>query len=64
VFAPSSPRRHDRARRLHDASSTPAANGSAAGDAANVVAPDWWTAFGDPQLDALVNEALAEQPRR
>ena len=23
---------------------------------------DWWTAFGDPQLDALVQEALAGQP--
>lgn len=23
---------------------------------------DWWTAFGDPQLDALINEALAGTP--
>jgi multidrug efflux system outer membrane protein len=29
------------------------------GDAANVVAPDWWTAFDDPQLNTLVNEAVA-----
>jgi NodT family efflux transporter outer membrane factor (OMF) lipoprotein len=25
-------------------------------------ATDWWTAFGDPQLDALVGEALAGSP--
>ena len=25
-------------------------------------AQDWWTALGDPQLDALVNEALAGHP--
>ena len=23
---------------------------------------DWWTAFGDPQLDALITEALAGTP--
>jgi len=37
----------------------PAAMNVPPGDAANIVAPDWWTAFGDPQLDALVAEALA-----
>lgn len=25
-------------------------------------AADWWTAFGDPQLNALVDEALADSP--
>jgi len=23
---------------------------------------DWWTAFNDPQLDALIDEALAQSP--
>lgn len=33
------------------------------GDAAAAFpAQDWWRAFGDPQLDALVTEALAGQP--
>jgi multidrug efflux system outer membrane protein len=39
--------------------SPPPAQDVPPGDAANVVAPDWWKAFGDPQLDALVDEALA-----
>ncbi|MET0311129.1 MAG: efflux transporter outer membrane subunit [Burkholderiaceae bacterium] len=29
---------------------------------ADAVAPDWWRAFGDPQLDALVGQALAGSP--
>ena len=29
---------------------------------APAVAPDWWTAFGDPQLDRLVARALADNP--
>lgn len=28
------------------------------GSAANVVSPNWWTAFNDPRLDQLINEAL------
>lgn len=39
--------------------SPPPAQDVPPGDAANIVAPDWWTAFGDPQLNALVDEALA-----
>ena len=27
-----------------------------------VLAPDWWTALGDPQLDRLVADALADNP--
>ena len=27
--------------------------------AAQTVSPDWWQAFGDPQLDALVAQAIA-----
>ena len=30
-----------------------------AGTSAAAVAPDWWKRFGDAQLDALVDEALA-----
>src|SRR5262245_13957063 len=31
-----------------------------AGAATNVtITPDWWRRFGDPQIDALVDEALA-----
>ena len=29
---------------------------------AAVVAPDWWTAFGDPQLDGLIAMGLAGNP--
>ncbi|HSN32339.1 MAG TPA: efflux transporter outer membrane subunit [Ideonella sp.] len=31
-------------------------------DHAALVTPTWWTAFGDPQLDALVGRALADNP--
>jgi NodT family efflux transporter outer membrane factor (OMF) lipoprotein len=42
---------------------TLAAQRSLAGDAAATFpALEWWRAFGDPQLDALVNEALAGSP--
>jgi NodT family efflux transporter outer membrane factor (OMF) lipoprotein len=33
-----------------------------AGDAAPVIAADWWRGFGDPQLDRLVNDAVAGNP--
>ncbi len=33
-----------------------------AGDGATFPDLDWWTAFGDPQLDALVEEALRGNP--
>ena len=33
--------------------------GKPAAQAASVVAPDWWKAFGDAQLDALIQEALS-----
>ena len=36
----------------------PAAWPPASGQSAAQVAPDWWKAFGDPRLDALVQEAL------
>ncbi len=39
--------------------SPPPAQDVPPGDAANVVAPTWWTSFDDPQLSALVDEALA-----
>lgn len=38
---------------LEGAQDLPGATGNAA------VRPDWWTGFGDPRLDALVQEALA-----
>lgn len=43
---------------------TPAVPSSAPADAAHgaAVAADWWTAFGDPQLDRLVRQALAGSP--
>ena len=45
------------------AAATPAtiapATGPAQGFTAAPVAADWWTAFGSPQLNALVTEALA-----
>ena len=44
---------------------TPAELGDAAGlsgDAAQFPADRWWTAYGDPGLDALVEEALAKSP--
>ncbi len=31
-------------------------------DAAPVIAADWWRGFGDPQLDRLVNDAVAGNP--
>lgn len=37
----------------------PAAWPQKAGQPADQIAPDWWKAFGDPQLDALIQEALA-----
>ncbi|MBI1181053.1 MAG: efflux transporter outer membrane subunit [Alphaproteobacteria bacterium] len=33
------------------------------GDTAATVQPSWWTALGDPQFDALVTRALADNPR-
>jgi NodT family efflux transporter outer membrane factor (OMF) lipoprotein len=33
-----------------------------AGPAAPAIADSWWTAFGDPQLDKLVDEALKDSP--
>jgi multidrug efflux system outer membrane protein len=39
--------------------SPPPAQDVPPGDAANVVAADWWTAFRDPELTKLVAEALA-----
>jgi NodT family efflux transporter outer membrane factor (OMF) lipoprotein len=40
------------------------ASRSLAGDGSDASFPaqDWWKAFGDPQLDALVSEALADAP--
>jgi len=32
------------------------------GPSAAAIAPDWWTAMGDPQLDRLVKDALAGNP--
>src|SRR3546814_12164653 len=31
-------------------------------DKLQTVSGDWWKAFGDPQLDRLVNDALANNP--
>jgi NodT family efflux transporter outer membrane factor (OMF) lipoprotein len=36
--------------------------GAAEGAATDWPRTDWWTSFGDPQLDALVAKALAAQP--
>ena len=52
-------------RRLRDArarASTPAAPPElpATASAPIAVAPDWWKAFNDPRLDALVDEALRD----
>jgi outer membrane protein TolC len=41
----------------------PAAVGLAASAPTEVVASTWWREFGDTRLDALVEQALAEQPR-
>lgn len=47
----------------HSARIDPASVGvPAAGAASPVVADDWWRAFGDAQLDALVERALAGSP--
>ncbi|WP_425491590.1 efflux transporter outer membrane subunit [Cognatiluteimonas sedimenti] len=48
-----------------DADSLAAARSIGAGAPSDAAFPtqDWWTAFGDPQLDALVAEALAGTPR-
>ncbi|RYF40152.1 MAG: RND transporter, partial [Comamonadaceae bacterium] len=34
----------------------------AAAEPAQPLATDWWLAFGDPQLDALIGQALAGNP--
>ncbi len=39
-----------------------AANAANAATAATPLAADWWRGFGDTQLDALINKALAESP--
>jgi outer membrane protein TolC len=41
----------------------PAAVGLAASAPTEMVAGNWWHEFGDARLDALVDQALAEQPR-
>lgn len=54
----------------YTAAPLPAQTASAAGAlggaqrfvAAQSVAPDWWTAFGSPQLNALVQQALQHSP--
>lgn len=40
----------------------PQALGLDADTALPAIAVDWWTAFGDPQLDALMAEALGDSP--
>lgn len=35
---------------------------TASSTAVPAVAPQWWKAFGDPQLDALVDQAIADSP--
>ena len=47
-----------------DGDSLAAARSIGAGASSDAAFPtqDWWTAFGDPQLDALVTEALAGTP--
>ena len=44
------------------AGTLPEAAGFAADTATPAVDAQWWRAFGDPKLDALVERALAEQP--
>jgi NodT family efflux transporter outer membrane factor (OMF) lipoprotein len=41
---------------------TPQSVGLGQGQAPSPVAPAWWTGFGDPQLDALVAQALEGNP--
>jgi outer membrane protein TolC len=47
-----------------DPSSLQATRHPGAGDAATAAWPsaDWWSALGDPQLDQLIHEALADNP--
>lgn len=40
---------------------TPPSLGLSAADIA-AISPDWWTAFGDPQLDRIIADALAGNP--
>ena len=49
---------------LRDAASLHAASSLADARLSAAAWPDarWWSAFGDPQLDALVDEALAGAP--
>ena len=44
------------------AATTPAASLSLAADPGTFPADDWWTRLGDPQLDALIAEGLANSP--
>src|SRR5690606_8422433 len=41
---------------------TPAQAGAVAREDTPWPEARWWTAWGDPQLDALIDRALAEQP--
>ena len=41
---------------------TPAPAMGLSGPQAPAIASDWWTAFGDPQLDRIVNDALSGSP--
>ncbi|MGB3499778.1 MAG: multidrug RND transporter, partial [Rhodanobacter lindaniclasticus] len=45
-----------------DPASLKAAHHLGANDTAAWPDSDWWTALGDPQLDQLIREALADNP--
>ena len=49
---------------LHDANSLAAQKALSAATLSSSAWPgsDWWTGYNDPQLDALIDEALAENP--